>query len=142
MPFPVESSMGKLLAMSPSLDADGCIPNIAFKVPISSKAAAYTVLPSESGTYFINTAAVAYTLPSAALSAGCEYYFAPVADFSCTVNAVAGEMATFNDTTANSIALDQTGMQLGGIIHVCCTGTKWIAEAEVGNILQVLTITT
>jgi len=137
-----QSSMSIMNGITPALDADGCIPAVGFKVRTQSKSAAYTCTRADSGSYFLNTAAVTYTLPAVADSTGCEYWFAPGADFSCTVAAVTSTMATFNDTTANSIALDQAGLMLGSMIHVVCTGTKWIAEGEVGNILVVFTVAT
>jgi hypothetical protein len=132
--------MGTITGNRPAVDADGCIVGIGYKVPVVSKAANYSVLPSESGTHFVNTAAVTYTLPAVATSIGCEYWFAPIADFGCTVSAPAGTLVAFNNTAATSIALSNATTIMGGIIHVVCTGTKWLSSVEVGNILQVITV--
>jgi hypothetical protein len=141
MPIPAASSMALNMGNTPMVDADGCIQAIGYKVPVKTLGAAYTCTAADSGTHFcISGADVTFTLPAVATSTGFEYWFGALTDHIITVTAPAGTLATFNNTAATSMALDQSGMKIGAILHVFCTGTKWIGTAEFGNILQVLTV--
>lgn len=117
--------------LAPGLDANGFINPIAFKVRTASKTSAYTVLLTESGTYFDTygaTAAVTFTLPAVASGAGCVYYFMSAADFAMTVASAEGDnIVTFNDVAADSIAMSTTSEIIGGGVKIVGNGTVWFA---------------
>ena len=127
-----------------ALDANNAVTNLKYKVRTVNKTAAYTCTRADSGTHFTQSGGpVVFTLPAVATSAGCEYWFASVAGVNddLTVTAPAGTLVAFNNLGATSIAFATNGLILGGIIHVVCNGSKWMATCEVGNILQAITVT-
>lgn len=124
--------------LTPGLNANGQVPNIAFLLNIISKGANYTVLASESGSVFIATAAVTFTLPAPA--AGLNYYFVNKTDANMTVNAnAADKMITFNDVDADGVAFSTTSEKAGAILWVVSDGTMWYANKIGGNTLTVST---
>ena len=143
MPNDITPTMDTFQGNTPSLDSTGSVADIRYKVRTVDKTAAYSCTRADSGTHFTQSGGpVVFTLPAVADSAGCEYWFASLAGVNddLTITAPAGTMVAFHNTAATSIALDQNAMVLGAIIHVVCTGTKWISGVEVGNILQVITV--
>ena len=133
MPIPssrqtnVPPFMGKML----SINDDHQIKEMPFKVNVVTKVADYTVLASESGTFFTNrgaTAAVNFTLP--AFASGLNYLFYAAADFAVTVTSgTADLMIADNDVAADSLALSTGSEIMGGAITVVSDGTKWMANA-------------
>lgn len=121
--------MGKM----PSLNDDGQIDQMPFKVNTATKTADYTVLASESGTFFTNrgdTGAIVFTLP--AMASGLNYVFYAAADFDLTVTSgTADKMICDNDVAADSLSLSTASEIMGGAIQVVCDGTKWMAAAWV-----------
>ena len=143
MPHDSTSDMRVLEGNKPMSDTADAVYLMAYKVPTVTKAASYTCKVSESGTHFIASASATFTLP-AVTNTGCEYWFAS-SSLTAAVT-IAGPavdtLIVFNDLAADTIAADQVNMMTGFILHAICTGTKWLVTAEVGNILQVLTIAT
>jgi hypothetical protein len=143
MPNPEISSVGGMMGNTYGVDADGCIPNLAMKIRTASKTAAYSVLASDSGTHFDNAAAAAsvtFTLPTAALGSGCEYWFANVVEAQdIVVAATAGELSAYNDIAANSITLASLP---GTYVHVWSNGTKWLSGVGLSKIDIAITVAT
>ena len=133
--------------LSPGLDDDGFISNIALRFRIVAKTAAYTVKDTESGTIFTTegaTAAVVFTLPDpAAVDSGTFYIFYNAEDFDMTVTSGAtDEMVAFNDDTADGVAFSTTSEKIGGAILVFGNGTLWYAAGLLGQDSQTITVAT
>jgi hypothetical protein len=105
------------------------------KFGIVTKTADYTVVaptPSggdKSGTIFNNRGAggaVNFTLPapSAALK-GVNYIFYGVAGQNITVTGGAGNVVTFNNAAAASVAASTSSQKIGARIDAICDGTSW-----------------
>jgi len=129
-------------SLAPGLDANGFISNIAYKVKVIAKVAAYTVKASESGAIFTNrgaTAAVTFTLPPQADGLIFEFYV--IADFAVTVAAdIADTMTAINDDAADSVAYDQTSLIMGGGFRIFSDGTSWNVMALPGQAIQTVTV--
>lgn len=124
----------------PGLNSDGQIPDIAYKVNVQAKVAAYTLLARESGGIFTNrgaTAAVTFTLPTAAT--GLNYTFFAIADFDILVLAT-GIVVAFNNVAADSVTFTTTSQLIGGGFKVVCDGTSWLAMGLLGSDAQVITV--
>jgi hypothetical protein len=147
MPFPTFSTMSTMNGMAPGVDADGCIPAIAYKVPIKTvTAAAYTCTRGDSGTHFTNQGTATnqvFTLPAVATSAGCEYWFShDGTTYTLTVTAPAGTLVAFNNIGATSVALATAVKMIGNTIHVYCDGTLWHSSALFSKVVAGGTIIT
>jgi hypothetical protein len=143
MPQVERSAMSTMQGMTPGVDADGCIPSLSMKVRCATKTAAYSVLAADSGTHFDNTGAVGsvtFTLPTAALGSGCEYWFANMVEAQdIVVAATAGELVAYNDLSANSITLASLP---GTYVHVWSNGTKWLSGVGLSKIDITITVGT
>ncbi len=141
MPLNETSTAGTMEGHTLGLDADGCIPALASKVRTLTKTAAYSVLPADSGTHFDNTGAVGsvtFTLPTAALGAGCEYWFMGAVEAQdIVVAATAGELVAYNNLAATSITLASLP---GTSIHVWSNGTKWFSGVALSKIDITITV--
>jgi len=144
MPQNPYSSVGSMVGHTLGVDADGCIPSLAMKVRYASKAASYAVLAADSGTHFDNTGAagvVTFTLPTAALGIGCEYWFTSAIETNpgtadIIVAATAGELVAYNDLTADSITI----VVPGATVHVWSNGTKWLSGVAISKIDVAITV--
>lgn len=138
MPTPSteQTQMSTFMGRAPSLDANGQIDNIAFKVNVISKAANYTVKATESGSIFIATAAVVFTLPAPA--DGLTYTFINAADANMQISANADDkMITFNDVDADYIIFSTAGNKIGAMALVVSDGTMWYANGIGANTMTV-----
>ena len=148
MPTPVNYStnaMGSYLGMAAPIDVNGVIPNIAYYPRIVAKTASYTVLRTESGTYFTTTgatAAINFTLP--AISTGPWIFeFFNGADQNLTVTSgTADTIVTFNDLTADSVAFSTSAEKIGGHIIAFTDGTTLFVVAHPSMVNQHVTIAT
>ncbi len=146
-PIPqVYQTLGMPLApdsLAPGL-VNGFIINIAYKLKVIAKVAAYTIKASESGAHFTNrgaTAGVTFTLP--ALATGLIYTFSVIADFEVLVAAAsAGTMVAFHDAAANSVAFTTASEHIGGGFQIVCDGTSWLIMGLLGADSQTITIAT
>lgn len=96
---------------------------------VVAKTAAYTCTVGDCGTIFTNRGdgdAITFTLPAAADSAGVWYEFIAVADYAMTIAGTAGELVTFNDAAANSVAYSTGSEIIGGALRAVCDGTSWL----------------
>ena len=116
------------------VDANGYIPNISYLRKIYAKTASYTVKATESGAVFTttgNTAALVFTLPAVASSAGMEFIFLNTVNQTMTVTAPSGTLVAKNSTGSTSIAYSTASKKTGQFVRVICDGAKWIvAEAN------------
>jgi hypothetical protein len=112
-----------------AVDGDGFMTNLAYKVKVVAKTAAYTVTAADSGTIFTTrgaTAAVTFTLPTTATT-GLIYYFFSVADYAMTVaSGTVDTMVTKNDAAADSVAYGTTSEIIGGGFMIVGDGTGWL----------------
>jgi hypothetical protein len=82
---------------------------------------------------------VIFTMP--APYANAHYRFIGHAGQTITVKPDAVDtLVTFNDATADSIALSTTSEKIGGVIEVWCDGTSWFAWGT--SLLHTFTIVT
>lgn len=99
--------------------------------PISAKTGDYTVTVSDLGKIFTTrgaAGAVTFTLPavSSSIPTGVSTLFYNVADQDMIVAGTAGELVTFNDAAANSVAFSTSAEQIGGCLEAVCDGTSWL----------------
>ena len=142
MPLDQTSSAGTMNGHTYAVDNDGCIQNLSGKKRTVTKTAAYTVLPADSGTLFDNTGAVGsvtFTLPTAALGSGCEYWFmgAVAAQDIVVAATTSGELVGYNDLTNDSITLASLP---GTAVHVWSNGTKWLSGVALSKIDITITV--
>lgn len=108
-----------------------------------AKTAAYTVLATDAGTLFTNTAAVAsvtFTLPAVASAAGLSYEFLVVANQNVLVTSAEGSnVVTFNNASASTVAFQTAGQLIGGKVHVWANmaGTKWYTDLPTKNAVTI-----
>jgi hypothetical protein len=144
MPTPNYSTMSLHAGITPSVDQDHAIPNVATKVNYLTKTAAYACTRGDSGTHFSNLGAagsVTFTLPAVATSAGCEYWFhTAVAAQNLVVTAPAGTLVAYNNVAATSVSLVTASNIAGACIHVFCDGTKWLSGVRIENIAVTITV--
>lgn len=137
LPEATGSDLYRQLAAWGILDPMG---GLLLKVKI--KTADYTILDpytttgtggDASGTMFTNRGAagtVNFTLPAPVPRlAGCYYQFAAVvaAQTVLVKTATADTLITFNDLTADSLAIQTAGEIIGTVMIAFCDGTSWIA---------------
>lgn len=130
--------------LSPGVDGNGFIADIAYKVKVVAKTAAYTVSINDSGTYFTTrgaTAAVTFTLPSAATGQGCIFWFFSAVDFAMTVAGATGELIAKNDVAANSVAFSTASEIIGGAVKVVGDGTSWLVFPESEELVTITVAT-
>ena len=128
--------------LAPGLNAYGQIENIAFTPKIVSKGASYTVKASESGTIFLATAALTFTLP-AITDGPFEFRFIVLVDEDVVIAAATADtLLTFNDVAADSITFGTTGEQIGGNAWVICDGTTLVCVPCLSGEAQTVTVTT
>ncbi len=115
---------------------------IGTKLPIHTLAAAYTFVAEDSGTFFKCTAALTFTLPSASAAfKGCHCWIYVAADVTVTIAGTAGELTTFNDIAANSVAFSTSSEKVGACIHALCDGVTWMIIVQAEE-TQTMTVTT
>lgn len=98
---------------------------------VEAKTASYSVaFPSDHSKLFTNrgaSGAVTFTLPAVAAGLkGCYVDVFVVADQTVTVAGTAGELVTFNDAAANSVAFSTSSEKIGAGIRALCDGTSWL----------------
>ena len=128
MPSPStrQTQMKVYLGKAPAVDDNYQIDNMAYKVNVVAKTADYTVLASETGTYFTDygcTGTIDFTLP--AVAAGLVYTFYSVSAGALKVIGATDLTVADNDATATSVQLVSAGDIIGGGFKVFCDGTKW-----------------
>ena len=142
MPVPTtrQTQMDTFLGHMPAVDANEIIDNMAFKVNVVAKTADYTVLASETGTYFTDygcTGTIEFTLPAA--TAGLQYTFYSVAAGTLLVKAASAIMVADNNAAATSVQLADANDIIGGGFRVFADGSKWFA-LPFGTELAVVTV--
>ena len=119
-----QTQMPLYMGLAPGLNSTQQIDAISFRMNVVQKAAAYTVLATESGTVFTTGAAVTFTLPDPA--DGLVYWFICSNAAAMTVTAAAANIfILFNDLTATSIAFSTGGEIIGSGVMVVSDGTYW-----------------
>jgi len=115
-------------------------PQILARVQV--KTADYTVLLSDSGTFFTtygDTGAIIFTLP-AVLKKGFFAYFIQSTDQDMTITAgTVDTMITYNDLTADGIATSTANHQIGSLLMVLCDGNAYHGFNLGGHTLTVNT---
>ena len=121
----MDTFMGKM----PAVDEYGIIDDMAYKVNVVAKTSDYTVKASESGTFFTSTggtAAVNFTLPTAADGLNYLFYSTDVVSFTVTSGS-ANIIVADDDIAASSVIFIASGEIIGNAVYVFCDGTKWMA---------------
>lgn len=99
------------------------------RAPVAAKTADYTVATTDFGKVLTTrgaAGAVTFTLPAAATGhAGAFVHFLNAVDQNMTIAATAGEIITFNDTAANSVAFSTAGNKTGAYAIAISDGTSW-----------------
>lgn len=115
--------------------------NAVSKLRIQTKTADYTVLPSDSGTWFVtygDGGAIIYTLPTVPTK-GLFFWFFQSVSQDITINSAAADgIITFNDLDADGVA--STSNQAGSLFIVFADGNIW--NAALISIGHSLTVTT
>lgn len=99
---------------------------------VVAKTASYTVTTDDLkfGRWFTTrgaTGAITFTLMAASAAiAGAWVRFFNVADQDMIVATADEETVSFNDLTADSVAVSTTSEQIGGVIEAVCDGTSWV----------------
>ena len=97
---------------------------------IEAKTANHTIVKEDFGKLFTNrgaTGAVTFTLPAVVpgfKSCYVEFYTLEAQDV--TIAGTAGELVTFNDAAANSVAFSTAGDEIGNYAKAICDGTSWL----------------
>jgi hypothetical protein len=120
-----QSHMQTHLGMGGGFDEHGCINSIAFKRWTVSKAAAYTVLPEDSGAVFIATAAMTFTLPAVDKGAGCQWTFINSANAAMAITAPSGTLVADGNAGATTATIGTTAHMIGGSLTIIGDGTKY-----------------
>lgn len=115
---------------STSINSNGekIVTTFSYGSPVVAKTAAYTVLPSDSGTVFTTRGAgvtVAFTLPAVAQS-GLQYTFIAVAAQSMTVASVATIKGAPSFTGTTITVAGATGSVQYTRVTVLADGTVWL----------------
>ena len=117
--------------------------NAVQKLRIQTKTADYTVLPSDSGTWFVtygDTGAIVYTLPTVPTK-GMFFYFFQSVDQDITISsAAANGIITFNDLDADSVIASTGSGKIGALFIVFADGNIWNAACISNG--TTLTVTT
>lgn len=125
------------------VDLDARSIQINTKLPIRPLAAAYTFNIEDTGNVFIASAALTFTLPTAAVGyKGSHLWLINGADTALTLSAnTAGDLVVLNDVAANSVAWSTASEKIGAGWHIICDGSKWYA-LPMADETQTQTITT
>lgn len=143
-------SIGPITGGAPWGDADPTSNSISIgtRLPIKTIGAAYTTTVYDTGTIFIVTGAITFTVldPVTSLT-GHHYWIYIGADVSVTVNTVTAtndKFVFFNDAAGDSIAFSTSGQKIGNAIHLFCDGALWYSmmhPAMTGSATSVATAT-
>lgn len=94
----------------------------------------YSFTADDSGTLFTNRGAAALvtiTLPAVqSWMTGLEVEFFAADNDGIRLSGTAGELMTFNDAAANSVAISTSGDVIGGSLVATCDGTSWLVRAH------------
>lgn len=97
---------------------------------ISAKTTSYSVVAGDFGKFFTTrgaAGAVTFTLPAVtAAMAGAAVEFYSIADQDMIVAGTSGELVTFNNAAADSVAFSTTSEQIGAHVKAICDGTSWL----------------
>lgn len=133
-------------AASKAVVADANVKVSGLRRVSAAKTAAYTITAADSGKVLTNRGAggsVTFTLPTVAAGFdGVDVLIVAVADQAVVVSAqTAGQIAAFNDATANSVALQTSSEIIGGGFRCICDGTSWLVLPMTEE-TQTVTVTT
>lgn len=121
-----QTQMNQWKAQAGGVDTDGKLGNLSWYPRIVAKTAAYTVLATETGTFFTTTAAtqtITFTLPTIASGPWIFFFIAGAAQTLTVTAETADTMVTFNDLTADSLSLSTSGEIIGGGLCAFTDGT-------------------
>ena len=115
------------------------------RVKVTAKTANYTVLESDSGTWFTTegaTGTITFTLP-VTVASGLIYHFVNAENYTMTVQCGSGDkMVAFNDVAADSYSFSTASEKVGGALTVLGDGTKWMTFVNLASETQTPTIAT
>lgn len=113
---------------------------------IVHKTSDYTVKAADNGVLFTTLgaeAAVAFTLPAVANSKGMRFGFYNAVDQDMSVeSASTGDLITYNDESADKVAVDQASEKVGVMFEaIGLDGNKWAVIHYLANAAQTITVT-
>lgn len=123
-----QTHMDTFMGRTPALDAYGYIDDIAYKMNVVAKTAAFSVGLNESGTLFAvtGTGSITATLPAVASSDGHVYFFVNCADQEFIVASAEGDnIVAFNNAAADSISITTASEHIGAASMFVGDGTLW-----------------
>lgn len=135
-----DAQAGKqLIALGNVLDAPAGAQGLPGPVGIESKAANYTVLAADNGKLFLATAAVTFTLPTAA--AGLSFEFRQLADANLVISA-ATSLNVDGNAGASTVTYSTASHKIGSHVRVDCVYTatstlKWIVRNLGGTTMTI-----
>ena len=143
MPIPTtrQSQMDVHMGKSPAVNDSHIIDDISFRMNVVTKAAAYTVLPSQSGTLFTTSGAtggVTFTLPAA--EDGLIYWFVNAVDGDMKVSAPSAIMVCYNNAAATTVSFETASEQIGSGFEIFSDGTNWYAGPFNGLATATMTV--
>ena len=121
-----QTQMDIYMGKAPCVNDNHIIDDISFKVKVVTKAANFTVLPSQSGTMFTTSGAtggVTFTLPAA--EDGLVYWFVNAVDGDLKVSAPSAIMIAYNNAAATTVSFETAAEQIGCGFEIFSDGTKW-----------------
>ena len=97
---------------------------------VEAKTTSYAVTSADFGKFLTTRGAggaITFTLPAVVSGfKGAYVDFYNVADQDMIVAGTAGELVTFNDAAANSVAYSTSSEQIGACVRAFCDGTSWL----------------
>ena len=101
-----------------------------FRLRVQAKASSYTVVEADCGSVFTTrgaAGAITFTLPAVS-STYTDFvcWFFNAVDQNMTIAGTAGELMTFNDVAANSVAFSTSSEKVGAGVMAVCDGTSWL----------------
>ena len=141
-----QTSMSLFMGKAPNVNAYDQIENPMWIPKFVTSVVDLTVTSSQSGTWFVNTAAteaeINFTLPAIA-DGPWIFFFCAVADVSLKVTAATADtLLAFNDAEADSVSLETSSEKMGGILMAWCDGTTaGVVPISYGGHVQTATVT-
>lgn len=121
-----QTQMNQWKGQAGGVNADGMLANLSWYPNILVKTADYTVVQTESGSFYTTTgltAPINFTLPAISTGPWIFFFIAGAAQNLTVTSATADTIVTFNDLAADSVAFSTSGEIIGGGLCAFTNGT-------------------